>query len=112
MKNVRGIAEKELTWVEFENIFSEQYLSEHYYDGKRKEFYELKMGQLSDDEYATKFIELLRYFPYLKDENVKIQKFISGLPIKFIHKIELLEPPTMKDVIKNMRHYYEQKNAG
>jgi hypothetical protein len=32
-------------------------------DGKTKEFYELKLGQLTVDEYINKFIELLRYVP-------------------------------------------------
>lgn len=36
-------------------------------DGKAKEFYELKMGSMSNEEYTTKFLELLRYVQYLKD---------------------------------------------
>ena len=32
------------------------------------------------DEYANKFLELLRNVKYIKDESVKIQRFISGLP--------------------------------
>jgi len=38
------IVEKELIWDEFEKLFREKYMSEHYYDSKAKEFYELKMG--------------------------------------------------------------------
>jgi hypothetical protein len=32
-------------------------------DGKTKEFYELRFGQLTIDEYANKFLEPLRYVP-------------------------------------------------
>jgi hypothetical protein len=32
------------------------------------------------DEYANKFLELLRYAKYIKDEKIKIQHFLSGLP--------------------------------
>ena len=32
-----------------------------------------------DDEYTSRFLELLSYVPYLKDEKVKIQRFITRL---------------------------------
>ena len=61
---------------------------ERYYDSKAKEFYELKMGSMTDEEYTTKFMELLRYVPYLKDEKAKVQRFVSGLPLEFRDWIE------------------------
>jgi len=63
-------------------------LLERYYDSKAKEFYELKMGSMTDEEYTTKFMELLRYVPYLKDEKAKVQRFVSGLPLEFRDWIE------------------------
>lgn len=71
-KNVRGIHEEELTWSEFEIIFKKKYLSKRYYDDRAKELYELKMGSMTDEEYIGKFLELLRYVPYLKEEKAKI----------------------------------------
>ena len=56
LKNVRAIVERELTWDEFEKFFREKQLFECYYDSKAREFYELKMGQLTSDEYVTKFL--------------------------------------------------------
>jgi hypothetical protein len=32
-------------------------MSERYYDERTKEFYELKLGQLTIDEYINKFLE-------------------------------------------------------
>jgi hypothetical protein len=49
-------------------------------DGKTKEFYELGLGKLTIDEFVNKFLVLLRYAPYTKDEKVKMQWFIRGLP--------------------------------
>lgn len=66
------------------------------------------MGQLASDEYVTKFLELLRYAPYLKDEKAKIHRFITGLPMAFIDKIKFLEPQTLKDDINKLGHCYEQ----
>lgn len=73
------IREEDISWKEFEEHFREKYLSKRYFDCKEKEFYQLKMMQMFDDEYATKFLELLRYIPYLKEEKVKFQRFISGM---------------------------------
>ena len=47
---------------------------------KNKEFHELRLGQQTMEEYANKFLELLRYVGYIKYEKVKIQRFLSGLP--------------------------------
>jgi hypothetical protein len=80
LRNVKGIHEKDLSWKQLEKYFKKKYLSENYFDGKAKEFYELKLGQLTIDEYINKFLELMRYVPYIKDEKVKMQRFISGLP--------------------------------
>ena len=56
----------------FERLFKNKYLSERYYDDRAKEFYELQMGSMIDDEYTSRFLELLRYAPYLKDGKVNI----------------------------------------
>jgi hypothetical protein len=85
-----------------------QHLSEKYFDGKTKEFYELKMGQLIIEEYVNKFLELLRYVPYIKDEKVKVKQFVSGLPQTYQNKIEFDEPNTLEDTIQKAMYYYEQ----
>ena len=69
-----------MTWSEFERLFRKNYLPERYYDDRVKEFYKLQMGSMLYDEHTSKFLEILRYVPYLKDEKVKIQRFVSGLP--------------------------------
>jgi hypothetical protein len=70
---VKGIHEKELSWKQFEKYFNKKYLLEKYFDGKTKEFYELKLGKLTIDDYINKSIEMIRYVPYIKDEKVKMQ---------------------------------------
>jgi len=45
-----------------------------------------------DKEYMTKFMELLRYVPYLKDEKTKFHRFVSGFPLTFKDQIEYDEP--------------------
>jgi hypothetical protein len=73
LRNVKGIHEKDLSWKLFEKYFKKKYLSEKYFDGKTKAFYELKLGKLTIDEHINKFLELMRYVPYIKDEKVNMQ---------------------------------------
>jgi hypothetical protein len=73
LKNVKGIHEEGLSWERFEKYFKKKYLSEKYFDKKTKEFYELKLGQHTIEEYVSRFLELLRYVPYIKAEKEKVQ---------------------------------------
>jgi hypothetical protein len=52
-----------------------------------KEFFELKLGSMTMDEYEKKIFELLKYVDSIKDEKVKIQRFMSGLPSFYNHNI-------------------------
>jgi hypothetical protein len=45
-----------------------------------KELFELKLGSMTMDEYEKRFFELLKYVDFIKNEKVKIQRFLSGLP--------------------------------
>jgi hypothetical protein len=45
-----------------------------------KELFELKFGIMTMDEYERRFLELLRYFDFIKDDQTKIQLFLSALP--------------------------------
>ena len=45
-----------------------------------KEFFELRMGSVTIDEDKRRFLELLKYVSFIKDETVKIQRYLSGLP--------------------------------
>lgn len=52
-----------MSWKLFKKYFSQNYFIEIYYDEKDKEFNDLKLGQLSMDEFIKKFICLQRYNP-------------------------------------------------
>ena len=68
------------------------------------------MGSMIDDEYTSRFLELLRYVPYLTEEKAKIQRVISGLKVSFNDRIEFDEPISLEEAIRNLRHCYEQSN--
>ena len=52
------------------------------------------------EEYENKFLEVLRYVRYIKDEKVKIKHFLSGLPQSYKDRIEFYEPRTLEKVIR------------
>jgi len=104
MKNVRSIRKEDLTWSEFKRLFKKKYLLERYFDDREKELYELNMGSMIDEEYTTRFLKLLRYVPYLKEEKAKVQIFISGLSIAFKDEIEFDDPRSLEEAIRNLKH--------
>jgi hypothetical protein len=108
LKNMKGVREEDLSWKQFEKYFRKKYLSERYFDEKAKEFYELKLGQLTMEEYVNKFLDLLRYVPYIKAEKAKAQRFISGLPKEYRNRIEFDEPKTLEDTIRKATYCHEQ----
>jgi hypothetical protein len=57
-----------VTWREFNRYFQNKYLTKQYYDREMKEFFELKLGSMTIDEYERIFLELLNYVPFIKDE--------------------------------------------
>ena len=63
------------------------------------------------EEYANKFLELLRYVRYIKDEKVNIQRFLSGLPRSYKDKIKFYEPRTLEDAIRKAKYFYEQSKG-
>jgi hypothetical protein len=84
---VKHIKEKSVTWREFKKYFEKKYLTKRYYDKKMKEFFELKLGSMTIDEYERRFLELLKYVSFIKGETVKIQRYLSGLPAFISEKI-------------------------
>jgi hypothetical protein len=106
---VQHVREKNVTWREFKRHFERKYLTKRYYDKKMKEFFELKLGSLSIDEYERRFLELLKYVPFIKDETIKIQRYLSGLPSSISDKIQYDDPKTMEETIRREKCLYDQQ---
>jgi hypothetical protein len=56
-----------------------------------------------------RFLELLKYVPFIKDETVKIQRYLSGLPPSISDKIQYDDPKTMEETIRREKCLYEQQ---
>ena len=79
------------------------------YDKKIKKLFEIKLRSIIMDEYERSFLELLKYIGFIKDEKVKIQIFMSGLPSLFSDKIQFDEPRTLKEATRKSKYLYEQR---
>jgi hypothetical protein len=107
--HVQHICEKDITWKEFKRYFENKYMTKRYYDKKMKEFFELKLGSMTIDEYERSFLELLKYVPFIKDEAVKIHRYLSGLPPAIGDNIQYDDPKTMEKTIRREKCLYEQQ---
>ena len=74
-----------------------------------KEFFKIKLGSMTIDGYERNFLELLKYVPFIKDEVVKIQRYLSGLPSSIGDKIQYDDPNTMEETIRRAKCLYEQQ---
>jgi hypothetical protein len=108
---VQHIVEKSVTWKEFKKYFEKKYLTKRYYDKKMKEFFELKLGSMTIDEYERRFLELLKYVSFIKDETVKIQRYLSGFPSFISDKIQYDDPKTLEETIRRAKCLYDQLKA-
>ena len=99
VKNVKGIHEEDLTWHAFERLFKKKYLSKRYYDDRAKGFYEWWMSSTTNNEYTSRFLELLRYVPYIREEKSKVQRFISGFPNAYRDWIEFGKTRLLEEAI-------------
>jgi len=59
-------------------------------------------------ELCNKFLSLLRYVPYLVDENPKIQRFLSCLPVVFKDIIEYDNPKTLEEAMRKANFCYDE----
>jgi hypothetical protein len=61
--------------------------------------------------YEKRFFELLKYVDLIKDDKVKIQTFITGLPTLYSDKIKYDNPRTLEEYIRREKHLYEQNRG-
>ena len=58
-------------------------------------------------DYENKFMEILRYMGFIKEEKVKIQRFMGGLLSFYSDKIQLDDLKNLEKAIRKYKHLYE-----
>ena len=82
-------------------------MSKRFFDRKVKEFHELCMGSITMDTFINRFLDLLHYVPYIKDEKVKIQQFLGCLPPNFRERIGFDMPKNLDTTLHKARICYD-----
>ena len=59
-------------------------------------------------EYERKFLGLLKYVGFIKDEKVKIQRFLSGMPSFYKDKIQYDETKSLIKASRKDKYPYDQ----
>jgi hypothetical protein len=73
-----------------------------------KDFFELNLGSMTIDEYQRRYLELLKYVSFIKEEQVNIQRYLSGVPSFISDKIQYDDPNTLEETIRRDKFIYDQ----
>jgi hypothetical protein len=73
-----------------------------------QEFFELRLGIMTMEEYEKKFLGLLKYARFIGDEKVKIHIFLSGMQAFYKEKIKYNDPKTLTKAIRKAKYMYEK----
>jgi hypothetical protein len=73
-----------------------------------KELFEFNLGSVTIDEYERRFLELLKYVSFIKDEQVKIQRYLSGMPSLISGRIQYDDLETLEETIRRSKCLYDQ----
>jgi hypothetical protein len=58
------------------------------------------------DEYERRFLELLKYASFIKEEKVKIERYISWIPSFISDNIQYNDPNTLEETIRRDKLTY------
>jgi hypothetical protein len=73
-----------------------------------QEVFELKLGNMTMEDYEKKFLEILRYMDFIRNEKVKIKSLLSGFLSFYKDKIQFENPRTLEESVRKAKSFYEQ----
>jgi hypothetical protein len=57
-----------------------------------QELFEIRLGSMTMGEYENKFLGLLKYVGFIKDDKGEDTKFLIGLPSFYKYKFNMMNP--------------------
>ncbi|XP_058752048.1 uncharacterized protein LOC131625168 [Vicia villosa] len=108
------VAGEEITWIVFRREFLRKYYPEDVRGKKEIEFLELKQGNMSVTEYAAKFTELAKFYPYYEGAGVEFSKcikFENGLRSEIKKAVGYQKIRIFPNLVDSCRIYEEDHNA-
>jgi len=103
-----------VTWAVFKRELLNRYFPEDVRGKKEIEFLELKQGDMSVTEYATKFVELAKFYPHYTAQTAEFSKcikFENGLRAEIKRAIGYQKIQQFSDLVSSCRIYEEDTKA-
>ncbi|XP_058759427.1 uncharacterized protein LOC131632713 [Vicia villosa] len=113
-RQILEVVGEEITWDVFHREFLRKYYPEDVRGKKEIEFLELKQGNMSVTEYAAKFTELAKFYPYYDGagaEFSKCIKFENGLRSEIKKAVGYQKIRIFPNLVDSCRIFEEDSNA-
>ena len=94
----QGVLETSQSWAQIKQAVKERYLPPAHEALKMNEFFELKQGSLTLEQYYSKFVSLQRYAPQMSSDQ-QIARFCQGLVSPLCTRLEAMRPSSIQDAL-------------
>ena len=81
-----------VSWELFEERFNMKYLLTYYKEQQAGSFHALVQGNMTMEEYEAKFMQLVKYVPYLNSDDRQVERFVYGLNYKIRATVRMWNP--------------------
>ena len=99
-----------MTWSEMRRLVAEEYCPERELDKMEREFLSLEAGNMTHQEYTSKFNEMARLVPELvTPESKRIKRYIQGLPLDIRRNMVTAKPGTFRSAVDLSGRLYDHR---
>lgn len=94
-------------WEMFEERFYVKYLSPYFQEQEAEAFHMLVQGNKMVEEYEIRFMELVKYVPYLDTNECQAKRFVYGLNSRIKAMVRMWKPSSIVEVVECARYAEE-----
>ena len=94
-------------WELFVDQFCVKYLPPFFQEQQAGAFHTLTRGGKTVEEYEIKFMELVKYVPYLDTDERQAEPFVFGLNPRIRAMVRMWKPPTVAEAVECARYAEE-----
>ena len=98
-------------WELFVEKFKGKYLPASYQEEQAGALHALVQRHLSVEEYEERFMELVKYVPYLDNDERQVERFVYGLNAKIRAQVRMWKPSSVAEAVDCARYTEEMLGA-
>jgi hypothetical protein len=91
--------------------FKGKYLPTSYQEEQAGALHALVQRHLSVEEYEERFMELVKYVPYLDNDERQVERFVYGLNAKIRAQVRMWKPSSVAEAVDCARYTEEMLGA-